>query len=488
MVIKINENQYRYYVMGLNEDVFVNDVDDNKKTAHLVYNQTKFNNNGAPLRNRGNKNSQDMLKTDKMDVDNNDTYEVPLKGGIVSYNITSINGNEVMHFFKRRWDNASTTMKFKKDGEEYKLYMNDHAFLKFMVKFNKKVNNVVNWRIKEITQWSKDVIFDKVSIYPVPSSSSFNRQMANALLHTKSNICGLPVQIVNPDLLKKDTINLQMDDEFIDKNKDYYNELRFQGDNYKHFGTHLDAVNNEVNRLKVYAEANIPQVVDEINTHSKFLISELYKIGLKQFKADNLNNRDFYRQFVSTLGDKKIKRLSDEYQAYCNKIEELRNLVYYDANGKEHSLQLRSLIKWIKYTKKASVDERTTILYNIIKVSQYGGWLNFKNKCALCEWESINFQIKSIANDIRMGLKNLFQPNKDMPQEEIQKEVEKTKGGIVVIFDDNVSGGGTLSDICMGLQKLGMENIIPITFGKMGESYNVGQLNVNRPKDNKFNY
>lgn len=80
MVIKINENQYRYYVMGLNEDVFVNDVDDNKKTAHLVYNQTKFNNNGAPLRNRGNKNSQDMLKTDKMDVDNNDTYEVPLKG------------------------------------------------------------------------------------------------------------------------------------------------------------------------------------------------------------------------------------------------------------------------------------------------------------------------------------------------------------------------------------------------------------------------
>lgn len=39
MVIKINENQYRYYVMGLNEDVFVNDVDDNKKTAHLVYNQ-----------------------------------------------------------------------------------------------------------------------------------------------------------------------------------------------------------------------------------------------------------------------------------------------------------------------------------------------------------------------------------------------------------------------------------------------------------------
>ena len=87
-----------------------------------------------------------------------------------------------------------------------------------------------------------------------------------------------------------------------------------------------------------------------------------------------------------------------------------------------------------------------------------------------------------------MGVKNLFQPNKDIPQEEIQKEVEKTKGGIVVIFDDNVSGGGTLSDICMGLQKLGMENIIPITFGKMGESWNVGQLNVNRPRDNKFNY
>ena len=80
-----------------------------------------------------------------------------------------------------------------------------------------------------------------------------------------------------------------------------------------------------------------------------------------------------------------------------------------------------------------------------------------------------------------MALKNYFQPNQD--KEMVQQEVDKTHGSIIVVFDDNVSGGATLSDICMQLQNLGMEYIIPITFGKMRQSYNQGRnVEINRPK------
>ena len=57
-----------------------------------------------------------MLKTDKMEKNNGDTYEVPLKGGIMSYNITSIKGVDVMHYFKNYFDKKAT--KTKINGEE----------------------------------------------------------------------------------------------------------------------------------------------------------------------------------------------------------------------------------------------------------------------------------------------------------------------------------------------------------------------------------
>ena len=104
----------------------------------------------------------------------------------------------------------------------------------------------------------------------------------------------------------------------------------------------------------------------------------------------------------------------------------------------------------------------------------------------VCRWQPVNFQIKKLGNDIRMALKNYFSPNKD--ENLVKQEVEKTSGGVVVVFDDNVSGGATLSDICMQLQNLGMKYIIPITFGKMRTSYNQGVgIIINKP-DNDFNY
>ena len=95
-----------------------------------------------------------------------------------------------------------------------------------------------------------------------------------------------------------------------------------------------------------------------------------------------------------------------------------------------------------------------------------------------------DFQIKNLSNDVRMGMKNYFALNSELAKE----EMEKIKGTIFVIFDDNISGGATLSDICMQAKQLGIEYIIPITFGEMQMKYNLGIGNqINKPsKSGRF--
>lgn len=89
-----------------------------------------------------------------------------------------------------------------------------------------------------------------------------------------------------------------------------------------------------------------------------------------------------------------------------------------------------------------------------------------------------DFQIKNLSNDVRMGMKNYFVANADM----VEKELNKIKGTIFVIFDDNISGGATLSDICLQAKQLGIDYIIPITFGEMQMKYNLGVGNqINKP-------
>lgn len=89
-----------------------------------------------------------------------------------------------------------------------------------------------------------------------------------------------------------------------------------------------------------------------------------------------------------------------------------------------------------------------------------------------------DFQIKNLSNDVRMGLKNYFMVDADI----VEKEMNKIKGTVFVIFDDNISGGATLSDICLQAKQLGIEYIIPITFGEMQKKYSLGTGNqINKP-------
>jgi phage terminase small subunit len=97
--------------------------------------------------------------------------------------------------------------------------------------------------------------------------------------------------------------------------------------------------------------------------------------------------------------------------------------------------------------------------------------------------EPIDYQIKKIFNDSRMGLKNLF----SFDEKELGLAKEQIAGNVLVIFDDNISGGATLSDICAQFLSIGVKHIIPITFGKMfqqwGGAINKGFAKIYEPEN-----
>ena len=69
-IIEILSQQIITCEQILNEDVFINGVNNRKNTAHLTYDNKGFK------RNRGNLVSNDMVKTSKMNNnDGSDTYE-----------------------------------------------------------------------------------------------------------------------------------------------------------------------------------------------------------------------------------------------------------------------------------------------------------------------------------------------------------------------------------------------------------------------------
>ena len=472
--VKISESAYQYYI---NEDVFINGISNNKNKniANLTY---KRNNNGGIARNRGNMTSLDMLKTNLMDNNSGQTtYEVKLKGGITSYNITDINGTEVMHYFKRKFSHEETRIKL--GDTEYDLEMQDSEFHNFMVQFLDKVNAVVEYRARQFMENNKGLTFSNTYIYPVPSSSNFNIEMVKRIVKNNHTIDNLPVSAISSSILKKDTSNLEKDTDFIDKNRDYYNSERWQkGGNG---GTHMQAVDNDLNRL-----SRLESVKAEIDKANEFTKIENRKqtgslLSQLNYVSARLNNPEKYG--APTL--KSIKKLYDLYIGYQ---EAVKNITiageYYDTIAqKYHKPQMKKVAEAIKYSKGPSIEGRTQRILQILKEYNMTNGLPVK-PYDICMWQPANFQIKKLGNDSRMALKNYFSINND-PAE---AELKNTDNSIVVIFDDNISGGATLSDICYQLQKIGVKYMIPITFGKMRTSYSqgIGQV-INKP-ENGFNY
>jgi hypothetical protein len=451
----------------LNELVYINGI--KGKKANLTYNTNPKNKDNKVLKN-------DTLSTVKMDQNNDETIVVPLKGGLFSYNITGINGTAVMHYFKKYFNGEKEKIKDTK-GNEYEIEMLSNEFNSFMKQFKTKVWIVIKSVIDQFQQQDKSFNPVGISLYPVPSSSNFNIKMANIL--QGGNIGGLPVQVISQNLFVKDLRKLELDNDFIKKNKKFYNSEKFQIPTEINKGTYLQNAQNDITKQKKIAE--LLGLVDTANIYSKKVLVGLYNYE-HQSKIGNTTTR-------------LIKNMVENYKAFCDVKKTIeKEAVYLDViEGGMKRINIKgngergSVYQYVKSYKPASVNQRSSKIWGIVKpylrgvVSNVDGMPYVKED--IVEFEKMAFEIKKLCDGERMALRNIYNPNTD--EEFVRNEVAKTKNTVFVIFDDNISGGATLSDVCYQAKTLGIEHIIPITFGKMAKG---GEpIPINQPMDNKGN-
>lgn len=272
-------------------------------------------------------------------------------------------------------------------------------------------------------------------------------------------------------MLKKDLVNVQRDEEFIKNNEKFFNSDFALSDPSQ--GTVNQRVDNVVRRNQALKKRN--NYIIEINQ----IVQKLLNFIQNSKRSEKLS-------------DLQIKRLKDNYTRYCDLIKMCYNISYIGANdNKEHKLNHEEILNAIKYSKGPSIDNRSSLLWQMIKPYVRGEKSPVDGEryeeLPLCRWDKANFEIKTLRNSERLGLKNIYNVNSSWDEKRLQEELNKIKGTILLIFDDNVSGGATLSDVCYQCKQLGVENIIPITFGKMSESNQMRGLVLNTP-ENGYNF
>ncbi len=478
IVVPITEQDIKYMVSSaieklLREDVFANRATirgRKNKSVNLTYQKhTGYN--------KGNLSSADMLGTEKMDRSNEDTYKIMLKGGIWSYNITSIRGEEVMHFFKERYAKERKAITLRAKGVDYELGMEDDEFNEFMQVFKAKVSRVVNHCIKQFKAENKEFKPTKVSIYPVPSREEFNRKMAEEI--SKMTLGELPVQVIDQDMLKKDLRNLQKDEDFINKNKEFFNGKI-----------------GKDSEEGVFSKPVITHLEDDIRKFGA------YNQAIKCVRVVNVafgKIKSAWNNYKTNKSETTLYTLSRAYTIYYDALKACTNLVSYKNfarnDGEDANLKMDTIAKAIKYTKGPSVEDRSKKIWSLVepiigdRISPSTG--KPYKMVDIYEWQPSKFQIKNLSNGERMGLKGYYNANED--DRLVQRELERIKGGVFVIFDDNLSGGATLSDICYQCKELGIQYIIPITFGKMDEKWSMNMIPLSQPTNDegeygKFNY
>ena len=476
MIVKLTEQQYRFFSNAkdvLGEDVYAKGIDNDNKTINLTYNK------GGSSRRR-NKYGGEFVKTDKMDRLGSDTYIVPLKGGINSYNITSIGGSKVMQYFKHYFEKGNNNRdKVKVAGEDYTLQLEESEFDDFLNMFIAKVGAVIEHYVKHMIYDNNAVDFTRLAIYPVKSSSNFNTTIVDELIRRGMSIQGMALEKVNEELLQKDTSQLEKDEDFIKKNQEYYNSARSFEDSEKIKGTHIQALNTDYNRL-----SRLKYVQAQIDKANEYTFSQR-----NQTRGKLLRKWDYVKMRLKNglPVDNAVAELDQYLREYQAAVEEITKVAaYYDETAENadqmHKPHLEKIAKAIKNTKGPNVLKRKDELLALLR--QYGYGKNLPQRLYdICMWRPVDFQVKKLGNDSRMGLKNFFK----FDDEALQQEIDRIKNSILVIFDDNISGGSTLSDICYQYRKLGIEHIIPITFGKMKEQWILSRTEINQPEGG-FNY
>ena len=448
--IHISENK----LFLLSEDVYTNRLDRNTKKANITYKK------GQSISPNASRAPKEAIKTDKMDKSGSDTYIVPLKGGINSYNITDIDGQEIMHYFKRHFSNQDTSLQIKINGktEDYKLGMEDSEFQAFLRQFIDKISFIVADYVskhQELTNGEMRGV-SQICVYPVKSSSNFNSEIVDKINQYNQTIFGLPVVKLNETLLRKDVSNMQKDEDFLAKNADYYNSYREKGRIRKHGNeTHINGLNTDINMFK--ARENVRKVVDELNKMTDYIYSLLPDYINSQ---DESLGQELATSFIDYARLSKPSDIKNVYSQYQNDYtKKMLGKANFSAKGNKY-IYFEPLFDTQIDKGNYEILRKLAKMYEPEAYRELGQYIY---NVQILKRKPLDFQIKSVFNDTRMGLKNFF----SFDPEQLEQARKQIDGNILVIFDDNVSGGATLSDICMQFANIGIKYIVPITFGKM---------------------
>ena len=147
------------------------------------------------------------------------------------------------------------------------------------------------------------------------------------------------------------------------------------------------------------------------------------------------------------IQDVDIYELSQQVDELNDEILLLTSLKKRGRPSKE-MLDKRELVKVLKQKLEATEKE--------IKLKRKGR--RGKDKTIGDDGRAKNFEIKSIADKQRRSIEGLFEINPNLKG--IQQYL---KGKNIILFDDNISSGATLDDICLELGKYGVKSILPIT-------------------------
>lgn len=153
----------------------------------------------------------------------------------------------------------------------------------------------------------------------------------------------------------------------------------------------------------------------------------------------------------------------------------------FDADIYELRLRIDELNDEILYTKMnrkrgrptkefKAKEEQVKDLEQLIKHKRQERGRRGKDKTMGADGRAKNFEIKTLEDKRRKSIEGLFgiNPNYNGIQ-------QKLKGKNIVIFDDNISSGATLDDICLELQKYGVKSILPITLAIIPKTVYGGQ-------------
>lgn len=206
-----------------------------------------------------------------------------------------------------------------------------------------------------------------------------------------------------------------------------------------------------------------------------------------------------WQRYKTNGSEKTLRAMAKFYMDYYDAMKSCTYKISYmnpiKGDDEESTLNMDTMAKALKYTKGPSVKGRSKDIWAIISPLLWGKKSPVTNKpyksIEINRWEPQKFQIKNLSNGERMGLMNYYNQNEDL--ELVEKEKEAIKGGVFVIFDDNISGGATLSDVCYQCKQMGIDYLIPITFGQMGTKWSMNMIPLSRPFNDqgeagKFNF